>query len=415
MVIVSSKKSLTMTLKFTYTVLALVMLAACQKTDTAKSSEALSTKTPDALIISAKNFFMSDIVATQLLLTSSNKEVFRRHQINKTPLWEKAYIKRDDTKGDVVVVPLQYEKPLHFKSNFGNGTTLSIEKQSNLWIYKDVSGKNKAEVRIALPDKVYQNGLVKSFEGYVLEEDWFGNSLSKYLYKNGNIHILKKNLPVSGVNNSANKNIVVCDAIDWYECDYIDQYGVGTNCQYLYTEYVNCEGGGDDDGGGGNVGGGGGPSENTCATQCANDFNSLVNSTTTTSETVDIHVSDINGLTKNKNPEWRILKNLTWALFSHEMGTIEHVTSPEDRWEWRTLAHHSITFAGAAYGGSVSFSQGVGTPSFTPGTSNVLYAGMSVSYTVTYAPLCNCPGVNVILSPTTIPYTSNAIWNANPF
>jgi hypothetical protein len=38
MTIVSSEKSLTMTRKFTYAVLALVMLAACQKTDTAKSS-----------------------------------------------------------------------------------------------------------------------------------------------------------------------------------------------------------------------------------------------------------------------------------------------------------------------------------------------------------------------------------------
>src|SRR6188472_1359570 len=104
------RKPLTMR-KLTFAVLASVMLAACQKTDTAKSSEALSTKTSDALIISAKNFFMSDIVTTQLSLTSSNKEVFWRHQINKTPLWEKAYIKRDDTKGHVVVVPLQYEKP----------------------------------------------------------------------------------------------------------------------------------------------------------------------------------------------------------------------------------------------------------------------------------------------------------------
>jgi hypothetical protein len=213
MVIVSSEKSLTMTRKFTYAVLALVMLAACQKTDTAKSSDDLAIRNPDALIISAKNFFINDI-ATQSSIASLNNEGFRRSQINKTPLWEKAYIKRDDAKGDVVVVPLQYGKPLHFKTNFGNGTTLSMEKQSDLWIYKDASGKNKAEVRIALPNKTYQDGVVKSFEGYILEEDWFGISLNKYLYKNGNINIVKKNLPVSGVNNSANRDIVTCDAID---------------------------------------------------------------------------------------------------------------------------------------------------------------------------------------------------------
>ena len=404
--------------KLTFAVLASVMLTACQKTDTAKSSDALAIKSSDALIISAKHFFINDVVTTQSSLTSLNAEGPRRQQITKTPLWEKAYIKHDDIKGNVVIVPLQYEKPLHFQTSFGNGTTLSMEKQSDLWIYKDVSGKNKAAVRIALPDKVYQNGVVKSFEGYVLEEDWFGNSLNKYLYKDGNISTLKDKVPVSGVNNSANKDIVTCDAIDWYECDYIDQYGVGTNCQYLYTEYVNCEeGGGDGDGGGGggSGGGGGGPTENTCAIQCTAAFNALVNGSTVVSETVNLHVSDISGLTKNKNPEWRILKNLTWALFSHEIGTIEHVTYPYDRWEWRTLTHQSITLAGMPTGGSISFSQGVGTPSFTPGTPGVLYAGMSLSFTVTYSAACNCPGVNIFLPPTTIPYTATAIWDANPF
>ena len=333
--------------------------------------------------------------------------------MNKIPLWEKAYIKADDTKGDVVVVPLQYEKPLYFKTNFGNGSTLSIEKQSELWIYKDNSGKHKAVVRIALPDKTYQDDISKSFAGYLLEEDWTGNSIATYLYDDGKVSLLKKNpLPLNN-NNTANREGDICYVVNWYQCDYIGN-GVGYNCQLLYSDYIPCEGGDDENEGGGG-GGGGSETGNQCAAQCANDFNALVNGTIIASETIDIHVSDIDGLTKNKNPEWRILKNLTWALFSHEMGTIEHVTSPEDRWEWRTLAHHSITFAGQAYGGSVSFSQGVGTPSFTPGTSNVLYAGMSVSYTVTYAPLCNCPGVNVILPPTTIPYSSNAIWNANPF
>ena len=106
----------------------MVLLAACQKTDTAKPSNALAVKTPDVLIISAKNFFINDIVATRSSLTSLNNEGFRRQQVNKTPLWEKAYVKHDDAKGDVVIVPLKYEKLLHFKTNFGNGTILSLEK-----------------------------------------------------------------------------------------------------------------------------------------------------------------------------------------------------------------------------------------------------------------------------------------------
>ena len=170
-----------MTRKFISAVLALVMLTACQKTDTAKSSDALVIKTP-ALITAARNFFDNNIATIQSTLPNSNKEASSRQQVNKTPLWEKASITQDKTKGDAVIVPLKYEKPLHFRTNFGNGRALSIEKQSNLWIYKDVSGKYKAEVRITLPDKIYQEGIVKSFEGYILEEDWFATSLTKYLY-----------------------------------------------------------------------------------------------------------------------------------------------------------------------------------------------------------------------------------------
>jgi len=242
-----------MTRKLTFAVLASVMLAACQKTDTAKSSEAFAIKTP-SLITNARNFFDNNIATIQSKSPPSNKETSSRQQVRKTPLWGKASVVQDETKGEVVIVPLQYEKPLHFKASFGNGSTLSIEKQSNLWIYKDASGKYKAEVRITLPNKMFQEGIVKSFEGYILEEDWLGNSLNKYLYKNGKSNIVKENLPVSDIDNPTNKYIGECDEIDWYLCDYITQNGVGYNCQFLYTEYVNCDGGDDGDGGGGGDG-----------------------------------------------------------------------------------------------------------------------------------------------------------------
>ncbi len=257
MMTVPSRKSLTMSPKLTFAILASVMLAACQKTDTTKSSDDLAIRTPDALIISAKNFFINDIVTTQSSIASLNKEGFRRHQVSKTPLWEKACIRHDDTKGDVVVVPLQYEKPLYFKTNFGNGSTLSLEKQSELWIYKDDSGKYKADVRITLPDKTYQDGTSKSFAGYLLEEDWTSNSIATYLYKNDKVSLLKKNpLPLNS-SNTRIRNGQICYVVDWYECDYIEN-GIGYNCQYLYSDYISCDNDEDDEGGGGGGGGGSG-------------------------------------------------------------------------------------------------------------------------------------------------------------
>jgi len=159
--------------------------------------------------------------------------------VNKIPLWEKAYIKADDTKGDVVVVPLQYEKPLYFKTNFGNGSTLSIEKQSEFWIYKDNSGKYKAVVRIALPDKTYQDDISKSFAGYLLEEDWTGNSIATYLYDDGKVSLLKKNpLPLNN-NNTANREGDICYVVNWYQCDYIGNgWDIIANCYTPITYRV---------------------------------------------------------------------------------------------------------------------------------------------------------------------------------
>lgn len=251
-----------MTKKITSALLAFVMLAACQKTDNTTSTNSLAVKTPGEQISAAKLFFTNYIIKSPSLLASIDPKIFTRQQVNKTPLWDKAFIINDKVKGDIVTVPIQYEKSLHFKTNFGNENTLSLANQSNLLIYKDISGKYSAVVSITLPDKTQQNIKSKAFSGYVLEEDWAGNTLSMHLYKNQKVYKLAKstlvrNIP-QNITSVTNKSIIECDAIDWYECENIDQYGVGTNCQYLYTEYVNCEVIGDDGGGGGSGGGGGG-------------------------------------------------------------------------------------------------------------------------------------------------------------
>jgi len=367
--------------KLIFAVLASVMLTACQKTDTAKSSDALAIKSSDALIISAKHFFTNDVVTSQSSVTSLNTERPGREQVMKTPLWEKAYTKHDDTKGDVVIVPLKYEKPLYFKTNFGNGTTLSIEKQSDLWIYKDVSGKNQAVVRIALPDKAYQDGIVKSFEGYVLEEDWLGNSLTKYMYKDGNVDILKTSLPASAVNNSANRYIVTCVVIDWYLCDYIDPFGVGTNCQYLYTEYVDChedgDGGGGDGGGGGSGFGGGGGGTGPC------DVSAWSSAVTSATDLESISMINDGQETRTKTYVWVFAKgvlNSTLRWKSHETGV--HYKD-NNEWKWQSLVHNSVSKVGVVIGGTLNCD--VNSAIATIGIYNAI---MAIDYTFTWSFFC---------------------------
>lgn len=151
-----------------------------------------------------------------------------------------------------------------------------------------------------------------------------------------------------------------------------------------------------------------------CLNNCINSANELSNGVQVASETINIDVNSIDAITKNKNPKWRILKNVTWSLNSQEYGVVKLVDVQTNKWQWESLSHGPITKEGFTLGGTISFTQGVGTPSFTGGTQNILYAGMSLNFEVTYSPVCNCPGVSDIIPPYTASYTSNAIWDAKP-
>jgi hypothetical protein len=165
---------------------------------------------------------------------------------------------------------------------------------------------------------------------------------------------------------------------------------------------------------GGDDGGGGEEEENSCQQEFLNHPTQLSDGASTASEIVSEEVVAIDNLTKWKKPKWVCLKNLTWALFSQEEGQVELVDAQTNKWQWKNLEHKKITYSGTSYGGTVTPDDGVGTPSFTAGTQNILYAGMEVSFNVTYAPICNCPGVNLILPPYSIPYTAVQFSLPNP-
>ena len=175
-----------------------------------------------------------------------------------------------------------------------------------------------------------------------------------------------------------------------------------TTEQYLYTTCDGCSPTQDCADGGG--GGGGGGETGEC------EIPDMVTGTQTASETISINTNAINDFTKNKNIEWRVFKHPTWSLHSHENGVIKLVDVPSNKWEWQSLTHNSISFSGVSFGGTISHTNGVGTPSFTAGTPNILFAGMSVNFNVTFSPVCNCPFIPSF----TYNYTSTQIWAANP-
>lgn len=193
---------------------------------------------------------------------------------------------------------------------------------------------------------------------------------------------------------------------------------------YLTTSYiVSCNYSsldpGNSSGGDGNndwpptSGSGGDGNNNDCMNNWNKEWNQLISPTVVAGEP-NFTISSISPLRKYKNPRWEILRNLTWSLYSQETGIVKLVDANADKWEWESLTHGNIAVSGITIGGTVSPDQGIGSPSFTPGTSNVLYAGMTLDYNVTYTPLCNCV-IGKILPSWTTHYTSHSgFWSAHP-
>ncbi len=158
-------------------------------------------------------------------------------------------------------------------------------------------------------------------------------------------------------------------------------------------------------------------SNDPCFDVCNESFDALVDATSTASSTVSDISTDINGFQKRRLLIWTCLRNpFGWRLDTKETGVVELVDPEKNTWVWKSLEHVGIDFIGnQPPGGTVTHSQGIGTASFMPGTPNVLYAGMSVNFTVTFSPICsNCPLLSQVITPKTNSYNSSAIWSAKP-
>ena len=154
-----------------------------------------------------------------------------------------------------------------------------------------------------------------------------------------------------------------------------------------------------------------------CVTQNQAALDNLVNSATVENETLSIEVSSIDSLKKNKTIKWVILRGgpSFWRLVSTELGVVKLVDASINKWQWESLVHGSIAKEGIVIGGEVAVKSQTGTPSFTPGTPNILYAGMSLDFTIEYtATPIPCPPFDMIIPPVSVSYQANAIWPATP-
>ncbi|BAV07017.1 hypothetical protein FLA_3037 [Filimonas lacunae] len=160
-------------------------------------------------------------------------------------------------------------------------------------------------------------------------------------------------------------------------------------------------------------GGGGTTPEIPCETACNDALNALQSGAEVVAEILPAEVIEAgSAFTKPKNPRWTALKNLTWRYESQEEGVVKLIDVSKDIWQWESLKHDKLVFVGTVSGGDVNVSSQTGTASFTPGTPNIQYAGMNLRFEIRYSTVCDClPGkTNTV----TIPYVSNAVFDANP-
>jgi hypothetical protein len=356
----------------------LLVFAGCKK-DQASQDHA------DPLIAEAKKFFDEKVKHTSQTVDGVPNA---RQKLKKTPLWQQAQV-REAGGTAIVFVPIQYQRPLTAQPVQAIADAPAEKVATHLAMVRNGPGSFITEVITYVPGAYMQDNNL-DITACFIKEDWAGNSLGNYAQKNGNLYKLKRSDEASAGKAASSFG---CVHIHWFLCS-VNENGIPYDCVYQFTEAVGCDEGLEPPGDGGD-----------CEVLDPETGVQVV------SEYMSAEVNQIDTLKKYKRPRWRILKGVGWALFSTESGVVKHVNGV---WVWESLEHVAIDMSGMVYGGSVSYTQGVGTPSFTPGTPNVRYAGMSLNFSVTYQVLNACPGASTLFPPKTKNYTSNAIFSAEP-
>ena len=412
---------------FVLTALSFLLFSACKK-------NSLSDLQSSQKMIEIVHRWYSDTLINKSQLTAGSQYSERIRAVQNLLDWESAKGFLSNSV-QYVITPLKLDrKPFQNKAH---------EAAQSLVFYFDKSGEihMKAVEIIAMKDVpigddvsgIVEAGFLKSYLGvtkqtrdisaYVIVYDENYKTENSYSAKEGSLtrtgfKLQSTTLKSKLASASRTKHVDGATLTGTWETWYLVgiYYDIDTGevvSATILSTYQVCSGSCDvwtptDDPGG--TGGG----VEACVSDTYDNARSLTEGVQAVSVLEGENVSTIDALRKHKNPDWKILSGPTWALHSHETGIVRLDDIPTNKWVWESLTHTSITFSGASIGGSITYSQGTGTPSFVAGATNVLYAGMSVSFNVTYAPLNNCPSLNVVLVPYTLPYTSSAIWSANP-
>lgn len=143
-----------------------------------KKSPISNQSADQQLIQSAKAYFEANLQQTTPAPGSNN-----RIKAAKQPYWQAAYT-TNSTNGQIVVVPVFYQKDLVVSTNFSGSRLLSLNYLTKLILYKD-SSRFSAELVTYFPDSSYRQQTNNQFSGIVFTETWDGKPLARYKFTQG--------------------------------------------------------------------------------------------------------------------------------------------------------------------------------------------------------------------------------------
>ena len=154
-----------------------ILVSSCLKT-----TRPSTASVEDEFISKARTYFI-DSVSTRQGLPATYPGGSAR-----AILWDQAKVHLTAT-GPVLVAPVQYNNPLYIKTSYSGDNLFSLNDLTRVLIYAGPDKRFRAEVLTNYPDSIYLKDPSGAFTGYLSVDDWWGNSIDKYLYEEG---VIKK-------------------------------------------------------------------------------------------------------------------------------------------------------------------------------------------------------------------------------
>lgn len=192
----------------------------------------------------AKDYFERNVLPKAEFLSARKNNNVSPRKDYRVPVWDKAYTVPSKFGNDAIMVPLVYKNNFFFQIN----EFYSAKDLMRLLIYKDANNEYHSELITVLPEKGNATAKKGGFGGFVLVDDWNGNSIKVLKYNKGVLEKAMKNTSATRVEvgtwyryeiSGYNYSPEFGDYYGWVEVVYV--YVETPDYNNSYGEYGNAE------------------------------------------------------------------------------------------------------------------------------------------------------------------------------